>query len=169
MRYSIPLIMWIGALARAAPDTTPRFEDFLVDVWHGMPAPIQITTRAERRFKTRLTNAAKQEPNFGGHYRFTVWGCGSECISGAIIDLQTGRIFSPPLARPGGSWMHFSVCQSAYENSGVDVRVSSRLLVLRCGLNYSEREQANVPEAYYFVWEGNRFKQIFHAPGARKH
>jgi len=56
--------------------------------------------------------------------------------------------------------MHFSVCQSAYENSGVDFRVNSRLLLLLCGLNYPERLQTNVPDAYYFVWEDNKFKQI---------
>jgi hypothetical protein len=65
-------------------------------------------------FRTRLTDAAKESPNFAGHYRFTIWGCGSECISGAIIHLETGKVFSPPLANEKGSAMHFSVCQSRF-------------------------------------------------------
>jgi hypothetical protein len=77
-------------------------------------------------------------------------------------------VFSPPLAKEDPDVMHFSVCQSAYENSGVEFRVNSRLLVLRCGLNYSERLQTNVPDAYYFVWEAERFSQILHVPGGRK-
>ncbi len=64
--------------------------------------------------------------------------------------------------------MHFNVCQSAYENSGVDVRVNSRLLVLRCGLNFSEHLQTNIPDAYYFVWQGERFDRVLHVAGGRK-
>jgi hypothetical protein len=32
-----------------------------------------------KTFKTRLTRAASEPPNFAEHYRFTVWGCGSNC------------------------------------------------------------------------------------------
>jgi hypothetical protein len=131
------------------------------------PAPVVITTRAERMFRTRLTDASKESPNFAGHYRFATWGCGSECISGAIIDLETGKVFSPPLASEKSDPGHFNVCQSAYENSGVDFRVTSRLLVLRCGLNHSERLHTNVPDAYYFVWHGDRFEQILRVPADR--
>lgn len=46
------------------------------------------------------------------------------------------------------------------ENSRADFRVNSRLRILRCGLNYSERLQTNVPDAHYFVWDGQRFNEI---------
>jgi hypothetical protein len=63
--------------------------------------------------------------------------------------------------------MHFSVCQSAYENSGGDFRVLSRLLILRRGLNYSELQQTNIPDAYYFAWESNQFMLVLHVPGPK--
>ena len=173
VRHSIkPRLLFmlaVTALAQSAPDTVPRFEDYaVIQIWHGTPAPIQLVTPAERTFRTRLTSASKEPANFAGHYRFAIWGCGSECISGAIIDLETGNVFSPPFAKDNSTAMHFSVCQSAYENSGIDFRVNSRLLVLRCGLKYSERLQTNVPDGYYFVWEGERFKEILHVPEGRK-
>lgn len=119
-----------------------------------------ITSRIERLFRTRLTDGGKQPPNVAGGYRFATWDCGSECISGAVIDLETGSVFAPPLAAESAGPMQFSVRQSAYENSGVDFRVNSRLLILRCGLNYSECLQTNVPDAHYFVWDGQRFNEI---------
>lgn len=141
----------------------PRFEDFPVaENWNPSPAPLKLTTRSERMFRTRLTNASKNPPNFAGHFQFVEWGCGSECISGAVIDLQGGTVFSPPLAT---ATAHFSVCQSAYENSGVEHHVDSRLFLLRCGLNYSERLEKNVPDVYYFVWEDSRFRQLLHISG----
>jgi hypothetical protein len=168
-KQTLLCVVVIAASAPSAPVSIPRFEDYPVtEVWHGTPAPVRLIKPAERMFRTRLTNAAKKPANFAGHYRFTLWGCGSECISGAIIDLDTGKVFSPPLAKGDVGVMYFNVCQSAYENSGVDFHVNSRLLVLRCGLNYSERLQTNVPDAYYFVWEGERFNQILRVPGERR-
>jgi hypothetical protein len=138
----------------------PRFEDFPVfDNRNRPPAPLKLTTRSERMFRTRLTNASKNPPNFAGHLQFVEWGCGANCISGAVIDLQDGTVFSPPLAT---ATAHFSVCQSAYENSGVEHHVDSRLFILQCGLNYSERLEKNIPDVYYFVWEDSRFRQILH-------
>jgi len=139
----------------------PRFEDFPVtEKWTPPPAPIKLATATERMFRTRLTNSAKDPPNFAGHFRFAAWGCGANCISGALVDLQTGVVFPPPLVKVATGPMHFSVCQSAYENSGVEHEIGSRLFILRCGLNYSGRLQKNVPAVSYFVWEEDQFRQI---------
>jgi hypothetical protein len=61
--------------------------------------------------------------------------------------------------------MSFSVCQSAYEGSGVEVRLDSRLMIVRCGLNYDERLQRNVPDVYYFVLEDGTFRELAHLHG----
>jgi hypothetical protein len=143
--------------------TSPRFEDFPVkEVWEGKPAPVKLTLPSERKYQARLRGAAKEKPNFAGHYRVVIWGCGSECISGAILDLQTGRVYSPPMANDSNDEMHFSFCQSAYYPSRVGYRVNSRLLIVRCGLNFVERQNDNVPDTYYFVWENNRFRLLSH-------
>jgi hypothetical protein len=124
-----------------------------------------LTAKSERLFRTRLVQAAKEPPNFATHYRFTKWGCGSECISGAVVDLATGQVIAPPLAERSDTVMRFSVCQSAYEGSGIEVRLESRLMILRCGLNYDEQLQRNLPDVYYFVFEGQRFRELLHLQG----
>lgn len=63
--------------------------------------------------------------------------------------------------------MYFNVCPSAFEGSGVEVHVDSRLMILRCGLNYDQQLQRNVPDAYYFVLEGQRFRELAHLHGKR--
>jgi hypothetical protein len=141
----------------------PRFEDFPVsNEWNGISAPVKLTTRWERMYRTRLMKAGTEPPNFAGHFRVTIWGCGSECMAGAIIDLRDGRVLSLPVATDSAP---FSVCQSAFENSGVDYRLDSRLIIVRCGLNYSERLQRNIPDTYYFVWLENRFQRVLFVPG----
>jgi hypothetical protein len=153
----------MSASAQESGKHPPRFEDFPVaEKWNQAPALVKLTTPSDRMFRTRLTNAAKVPPNFAGHYSIAIWGCGSNCISGAVVDLQTGTVMSPPLAT---SAAHFSICQSAYENSGVDYRLDSRLMIVRCGLNYSERLDRNIPDNYYLVLEDNHFRQLLHLSG----
>jgi hypothetical protein len=56
----------------------PRFEDLPVsENWNESAAPLKLKTRSERMFRTELLKAAKELPNFAGHYRITFWGCGS--------------------------------------------------------------------------------------------
>ena len=161
VRSFVLLTLTISLWAQGRPvSQPPQFEDYPVnESWHGTAPPLNLTSRWDRMFRTRLTNAAKEPPNFAGHFHFVTWGCGSECVSGAVIDLQNANIFAPPLAT---ATAHFSVCQSAYENSGIEHRADSRLMIVRCGLNYSELLQRNVPDVYYFLWEGARFRELLH-------
>jgi hypothetical protein len=144
----------------------PRFEDYPVtEVWHGTPAPLKVVTRSERMFKTQLTKAVNEAPNFAGHYRFTYWGCGSNCGAGALIDLKTGDVFPPPLGANGAGWSRWIISPALFDGSGIESHLESRLVIIRSGINYSERLQKNVPDAHYFVWEDNRFSRILFISG----
>ncbi|MGN6215112.1 hypothetical protein [Parafilimonas sp.] len=39
--------------------------------------------------------------NFGGHYCFVWWGCGSPCKASAIIDLENGKVYDGPASALG--------------------------------------------------------------------
>ena len=139
--------------AKFDPNHPPRFEDFPVaENWNGPPA-LKLTTRSERMFRTRLTDAGKEPPNFAGHYRIAYWGCGSVCSAGALIDLQTGEVFPPPLSKPNGrGWERWIICTACFEGANDEFHVDSRLIIVRCGLNYLERLQKNIPDTYHFLW-----------------
>jgi hypothetical protein len=126
---------------------------------------MKLTTTSERMFRTNLTGTAKEPPKFSGHYRFTFWGCGSNCGAGALIDLKTGDVFPPPLGGHGIGWDHWIISPAFFEGAGIESHADSRLVVIRAGINYSEPLQKNVPDVYYFTWEDNRFRQIQFIPG----
>jgi hypothetical protein len=131
-----------------------------------VPTVLKLATRSERMFKTQLTKAAKEAPNFAGHYNFAFWGCGSNCAAGALIDLQTGEVFQPPLAAPnGGGWERWIISGGMMEDSGIEFHPDSRLVVVRSGLNFSERLQKNVPDVHYFVWEERHFRYVLRVSG----
>jgi hypothetical protein len=146
--------------------TAPRFEDYPVgEVWRGPNAPVSLPTRRERMFRTILAAAGKKPPNFAGHYRFETWGCGTECVAGALIDLQTGNVFRPPLAGEGRGWENWIISPSMWVGSGIDFRPDSSLMVVRCGGKFKQDQY--IPEVHYFVWDGRRFSRTSPATGER--
>jgi len=156
----ILLLAWAPVLAAQSP--LPRFEDLPAPTdWKGLAVVPNLTNRYVRMFRTRLLQASREPANFAGHYRFEIWGCGSNCASGAIVDLATGQVIAPPLSKTG----ELLACTSSFEGAGVDVRLDSRLMIVHCGLNFDERLQRNVPDVYYFALEDQRFRELAHLHG----
>ena len=78
----------------------PRFEDFGVSsVFRGKPAPVDLSGNPKARtFRTKLTEGAKEGPNFAGHYTAVSWHCGTECQAVAVIDAKTGQVYFAPFS-----------------------------------------------------------------------
>lgn len=160
------IVLFLSAMAAFGQGSLPRFEDYPVTAdWTGHSVVLNFANRSQRRFRTHLLEATNQPPNFAGHYRWTVWGCGSNCMSGAIADLATGKIITPPLAEDNDARMSFVACPSAFDGAGVDIRLDSRLMIVHCGLNYDTHLDQNVPDVYYFVLEHQAFRQLVHLHG----
>lgn len=108
-------------------------------------APVDLTSPDAWTFRTRLRNAAKQEPNFAGQYVIASWGCGATCVTGANVNLATGKV----VFLPG------SVCcwGRVDENfKALEFRRNSRLLVMS-GLINEEGDMG----AHFFVFDGGSF------------
>jgi hypothetical protein len=60
------------------------------------PAAPDVSKGRPRLFRTVLGRAAAEGPNFNGHYRVTHWGCGTNCVEWAVIDLSSGAVWIAP-------------------------------------------------------------------------
>jgi hypothetical protein len=145
----------------------PRFEEFPVtEKWQPPAAPVQLTTRSERMFKTNLTKASKQPPEFAGHFSIASWGCGSVCMASAFVDLKTGEVIPPPSPAPRKTgWDRWMMCTAAFEGSGFEVRIDSRLVKFTCGFNEPTAPKPLTPRVAYYVLEGNQFRLLLDIPG----
>jgi len=75
------------------------FENYNVSyIYLGQMFPINFKSNwTARVYKTRISESYKKNGvNFGGHYSFAYWGCGSPCTGCAIIDVRTGKVYSGP-------------------------------------------------------------------------
>jgi hypothetical protein len=83
-----------------APSAEPQPTEFdrypAEDALVGKAAEPRLVTREARQFRTRLRQAASERPNFNGHYRIAYWGCGTNCIQWAVINLRTGAVWMAP-------------------------------------------------------------------------
>lgn len=65
----------------------------------------EIIWPADQQFrkqdKEALSRALSTEANFAGRYRIVEWGCGTECQTGAIIELKTGKLVMLPTSEWG--------------------------------------------------------------------
>jgi len=60
------------------------------------PHALLLDTAEKRRFRTMLRTESAEGPNFNGHYRVASWGCGTNCVEWAVVDLASGKVWMAP-------------------------------------------------------------------------
>jgi hypothetical protein len=135
-----------------------------------VPAAPILATAEQTRYRTRIREAARYGhgvrasgdseklmdgpgPNFAGHYIVVTWGCGSQCVMGAIVDLKTGIVYDPPLSGVGSELYipldNLSAMKTEY-------RPDSSLMIFRDACRNFRTECGT----YYFNWRDNKFSLV---------
>lgn len=151
-------MLTISVWAQAPPSRLPRFEDYAVaERFKGRPALPKIVSPDDRYFRTMIRQGAAKGPNFAGHYTIAAWGCGSSCVSIALVDAKDGTLFKVPFNILGWGMLLQYDGQNTSNRDGFEplsYRVDSRLLVVRgCP------EDDNCA-AYFYEWKESQFKLI---------
>jgi hypothetical protein len=139
--------------------TVPGFEDFpATEVFTGRTAPVDLRSRRARLFRTTLRQGAAAGPNFAGRYTIVGWGCGTSCISFAIVDAKTGRVFFPP-GIDVLSMDHVDVNPDEPDPqfTGLRYRLDSRLLIVLGAPNEDESREGIM----YYLWNGRSLERRY--------
>jgi len=110
--------------------------------------------------RTRLSEALAGGVNFAGHYIVAGWGCGTGCISGAIIDARTGNVLWPLPLNALGVWYD----GQNYADEPVAYRKNSRLLIISGSPGVRDNEKDKPNGKYYYEWNGKDLKLIKFVP-----
>ena len=161
----------IAALAQERSGPTPRFEDYPVEhVYRRKPVLPVLSKPEERRFRTVIGQGVTKGwgaadgvtgkelsgpgPNLAGHYTIITWGCGSQCLMAAIVDLKTGRVYPPPFHHgPGHSY--FQVPWAFPMDPPLEYRLNSSLLIARICEDTKADGAGKNCGAHYFVVNEN--------------
>lgn len=79
---------WEGTNPEAAKDRT---------LYGGPIAPVDFTNsnlKQAENFKTAITEAVANGPNFAGKYAVAQWGCGTGCQGHAVVNVESGKIIA---------------------------------------------------------------------------
>jgi hypothetical protein len=128
----------------------PRFEDYpSTDAYKGQNAPI-VLSKDDLNFRTKLRLAARQKPDFAGHFILTAWGCGAECVMGAVIDANSGRVY----------WFPHTICCWPDDADGkfrpIEYQLGSRLVIFSGARNEKDGDQGT----HYYEFRDGRFMHI---------
>lgn len=89
----------------------PTFNEYPAgEIFKGRPAPPKLVRPGDRRFRTKIREGAEAGPNFAGHLSIAEWGCGASCVSIAVIDAQTGRVYPGPFGMLLGYGRQLTLC-----------------------------------------------------------
>jgi hypothetical protein len=148
----------VGLLALAQDESKNgwilKFEDYAIqdeDAFQGQPAKPHIVKKNHRAFRTAILDAAEKGPNFAGRYAIAQWGCGSGCLSMALVDEATGKVFSGPfetLTTPTVSG------ENAHEFQGLVFQLNSRLFIA------DGCQEDKTCATYYYEWKNDKFEIV---------
>lgn len=148
----------VGGYAQA----TPKFSAFAEKVETARTKAIDFKRNPDARsFRTRLSQGLRGGVNFAGHFVLVGWGCGTGCVSGAIVDARTGSVFWPEQFNALAVWYG----AGEYVDKPVNYRKNSRLLIITGIPGQKDADAPAKPSGvYYYEWKNNRLKQIRFVP-----
>src|SRR5688500_13024365 len=112
MKTFVILLLTLLCLGPLAAETSaqnsgcaPRFESYPARLYRGRVAPVNLrSAKGAGTFRTRLREGAKEGVNFAGHFALVGWGCGTGCLSAAVINLKNGAVTFPKEMNAFGVW-----------------------------------------------------------------
>ncbi|QDK97352.1 hypothetical protein FM020_05415 [Acinetobacter tandoii] len=127
-------------------DALPAYKDYPATVYKGKTAKLLINNDTAKSFRTRLSAALKDEPEFAGEYVMAVWGCGTSCVMQTFVSKRTGQVVEHGFGAELGQ-------------NVIGIKPDSRLLIAH-GYEYDHDYNATGEYDFYYVFENGKFKLI---------
>ncbi len=159
LRWPTTLLVAACLLAGAASGQkrVPRSEDYPVPEsqrFRGKPAPVVLSSRRARMYRTVLREGARAGPNFAGHYTIVTWGAGLATFSMAVVDARTGRVYFPPFEEVGASSYGLPFIDKGNNPAW---RIDSKLFAFVGMPDWDERKGEGL---YLYTFDRGRFRLV---------
>ena len=125
-------------------NTKYDFDKYKSEIYNGNLAEPDFNSYPDaKRYITRIKEECKNGINFAGKYTLVIWGCGSPCQSGVIVDRINGKIYA-----------------DYFSTFGSEFRKDSRMIILNSGLMDEKTKLINfhnMVELRVELWNGSEF------------
>lgn len=127
-------------------DSLPKYKDYPAPIYTGKTAKLLLNNDTAKSFKTRLTIALKEKPDFAGEYVLAAWGCGTACVVQTFVSKRTGQVVDNGFGAELGQDV-------------IGIKPDSRLLITR-GVEFDDDYNQTGDYDFYYVFENGKFKLI---------
>ncbi len=141
------------------------FEDYKI-IEHPIvkKAKINYSSNPEAKmFRTRISEGYNSgKISFAGYYITMIWGCGTGCITGMMVDVRDGKVYNMPI----DEYTAYSGCYSndeAEDDERLNYQPNSRLLItMSCSEGEIENTNNLKQEKTYYIniWDDVKKKFI---------
>jgi hypothetical protein len=155
------LFLLLSATVLSAQETAGyRFENYKAKVI-GSPKKASInyqSNKTAKRYRTAITECYNlSDANFAGHYIVCLWGCGTGCQDGAMVDLTDGKVYDVPL----GEARYFFGCDFKADEDCLDFRADSRLFITQICIQSRSTDTIDIQEKEFFINVWNEKTKTF--------
>ena len=122
-------------------------------VWEGSINDPILDTERKLNYRTIITNATREIPNFNGKYRIVEFGYGSGAQYFFIIDLNNGNVYEGIPSTHGIKYTH--------DSSLIIINDTAAILE-----NWRDLDEdiPNWVKIEYVLWENDQFKNLLTVP-----
>lgn len=146
-------LIWMAVVALTTTSANaaegPKFRDYPASLYRGLEKPFRPDSEKAELYAEALRAASEEQVNFAGRYVFVPLSTGTQCETGAAIDVKTGRAHFLPV----------STCFWGSDSQPFYYKANSRLLVL--GGQLGEAGEAG---AHYYTFDGKEFRLLKSIP-----
>jgi len=88
-----------ATVAALSPQDQPIFAKYPASPYSGPRTnpDFQGRDRTYADYRSRISEALADGPNFAGRLSLVTFGCGTECVSGFVTDVSTGQVYDLPV------------------------------------------------------------------------
>jgi hypothetical protein len=136
----------VGSAAAQQPVPPPKFADFPVRNIYKGPTARPVLKGEYFRERKELFPSRDDKANFAGQYIVVKMTCGSSCVTGAIMNVRTGQVFSLP----------FTICcwnETHDDFEAIEFRPNSRMVMFS-----GRRNKKGVTGYHFYVLRRDRLR-----------
>lgn len=123
------------------------FSDYEVKIYSGkLKAPDFNSYPWAKKYITAIKEECNKGINFAGKYTLVIWGCGSPCQDGVIVDRTNGKIY-----------------KGYFSSLGSEFKKDSQLIIFNSGLINTETQLMilhKITKVYSAIWNGTEFLKL---------
>lgn len=165
-KYLVSLLMLCTAQITYAQTTgfeRYRFADYSSGkIYRGKHRPVQIPKKWQH-MHTRIKNGQSNKIDFASHYKTVIWGCGTQCVGGVMIDARTGKVHDLITLSTEYPLHHCHLPNGKEEQGDIfKYRANSRLFITaNCNYEEIENNEDKVKQhkrVYIYEWQERQQK-----------